>query len=289
MQLGGLEAVHVTPTRKRRGPQVLLFHGLGLGAWSWEKHQAVLAEEGVETFAVDLPGHGAGAGEDVDLEEVLRSARRVAESLDKPAIVGHGMGALVGQVVATRVKCASLALIAPLPPAGVRLMPAQDAVRAVLTKLPALAAGRALAVNGVAEDGTLACVPDGERAAIAARITAWPNTLTRDLLLRRPAIARDAIDCPVLVTYGFQDPYLRLDTVRLLADHYNALLWRFDDLAHLPPLEAGGDRHALKLAGWLKRPKRRRLDEIDAFGPGEGVGQEVREQRRGFRRTRTKV
>jgi len=290
MQLGGLEAVHVTPEKKRKAPPVLLLHGLGLGAWIWEAHQAALAEEGIESYAVDLPGHGADAGSDVSFEEVVRAARRAAETLGTPAVMGQGFGTLVAQELATRVPLASLVLVSPLPPAGVAFWPTAEGVKSLAPRLPALLMGRPLSLDGspLATAG-LETLREGQAAAIAERITPLAPQLVRVATLDRPEIPRDGIDCPVLVTFGLNDKAVRMSTIRLIGDYYNAMTWRFDDLGHLPPLEAGAERHARKVAGWLRRPKSRRLDEIDAFAPGEGVGQDVREQRRGFRRRRTKL
>jgi len=292
MQLGGLEAIHVVPAKKRKAPPVLLLHGLGLGAWIWESHQAVLAAQGIESYAVDLPGHGADAGDvsDVSFEDVIRSARRAAETLGTPAVIGQGFGSLVAQVLATRIPLASMVLVSPLPPAGVAFWPTAEGLKAMAPRLPALLLGRPLSLSGsaLAEAGQ-ETLPEGRAADIAARITALPPQLVRVASIDRPEIPRDGIDCPVLVTFGLNDKTVRMSTIRLIGDYYNALTWRFDDLGHLPPLETGAERHATKIAAWIRRPKTRRLDEIDAFAPGDGVGQDVREQRRGFRRRRTKL
>ncbi len=289
MQLGGLKAVHVAPAKKRAGkapPPVLLLHGMGLGAWVWRDHQAVLADEGLESYAVDLPGHGDDAGRDVGFEDVLKAARRAAEALGRPAVVGHAMGSLVAQALATRTPLASLVLVSPLPPAGVRFWPTPEGLKALAPRLPGLALRRPVG-PALIEGAREALGPAA--AELEQRMTPWPAQLTRDLIVDRPEIPRDGIDCPVLVTFGFRDSGVRLSTVRLIGDYYNALTWRFDDLARLPMLELGAERHARKVAGWLRRPRRRRVEEIDTFAPHEGVGQEVREQRRGFRRRRTKV
>ena len=59
VKLGPLEAVRYTP-ESILGPPVLLVHGIGLGKWFWARDQALLAEFGLESWAVDLPGHGDG-------------------------------------------------------------------------------------------------------------------------------------------------------------------------------------------------------------------------------------
>jgi len=291
MQLGRTPARHVSPEGKTRGPPVLFLHGVGLGAWIWERDQAIFAEAGFQSYAVDLPGHGDQAGQDATLEDLVEAVVEACRALGEPAcIVGHSVGGLIAQVVAGRLPVHSLVLIAPTPPADVRFFPTREGVRAALGHLPALATGRPLRMRE--EDyvqTTLHVFPEGERAAIAARVTPWPNSLVRDILTRRPAVPVNAVGAPVLVTFGFQDKLMRLSTVRLVGDRLGAVTWRFDDLAHLPMLEPGGERHARKVIGFIRHPKRRRIDEVDAMAPAEGVGQTEREDRRGGRRTRTRL
>ena len=56
MKLGPLNARCVRSERQN-GPPVLLVHGIGLGAWIWERDQRLLANAGLTSWAVDLPGH----------------------------------------------------------------------------------------------------------------------------------------------------------------------------------------------------------------------------------------
>jgi pimeloyl-ACP methyl ester carboxylesterase len=95
------------------------------------------------------------------------------------------------------------------------------------------------------------------------------------------------VKCPVLVTFGGQDRTMRIQTVRLVSDLYDAKCWRFDDLAHIPSIEPGGERHMQKVSSWIKRPQARRVTEIDQFAPAEGVGQTERDDRRGGVRRRS--
>ena len=70
-------------------------------------------------------------------------------------------------------------------------------------------------------------------------------------------------------------------TSRLIGDYHDAIIWRFDDLGHMPSLEPNGERMVRYIIGWLKEPRGRHVREIDAFAPEEGVGQELRDKRRG--------
>ena len=75
---------------------MVLVHGAWHGAWCWEKVTKGLADKGVPTVAVDLPGHGDDPG---PLSDLFGDAVRVTEMLDTidgPAVlVGHSYGGAV--------------------------------------------------------------------------------------------------------------------------------------------------------------------------------------------------
>ncbi|MCE2499580.1 MAG: alpha/beta hydrolase [Dehalococcoidia bacterium] len=95
----------------------LLIHGAGQGAWSWGKvwgHMTApaehpprlfLARQSVRVRAVDLPGHGADAANDVamvDMSESVQTVARVAEQEDFRdfTLVGHELGGTVALLAA---------------------------------------------------------------------------------------------------------------------------------------------------------------------------------------------
>ncbi len=288
MRLGPLEAVHVPARGRRRATPVVLVHGLGLGSWIWERDQQILADAGLGSYAVELPGHGAGAGDDVSLKEVADALLEAVGTLEGACLVGHSLGGLVSQMVAVRATLVSMVLIAPAPPGNVALLPTAAGIKSFAPALGALVGGGPLKVpfdSYVAS--TLHVLPEAERRAVYDRILPWPNRLLKDLARHRPELDPAAIGCPVLVTYGGQDNTLRVSTVRLVSDLYDAKCWRFDDLAHIPSIEPGGERHMKKVAAWIRRPSSRRIQEIDQFAPHEGVGHDERKRRRGGVRRRS--
>ncbi len=279
--LGPLSAVHCAPRGARRGPTVVLLHGIGLGAWLWERDQQVLAELGLESWALDLPGHGPQAGQDVRLETCYRQVGRALDELDGPiALVGHSMGGVVAQVISAERELAGLALVASVPCAEVAHLPTPTGLRLALPMVPGFLLGRNLHMSDRAylETGLARLAPDEQRAALA-RLGPWPSGIVRDIVRRRPAVPRGSVACPVLVTHGFLDRVASLYGSRLLADHYDAVMWRFDDIGHMPQVEPAGARHARALGEWLLAPTRPRVREVDAFRPDEGVGEHERRAR----------
>lgn len=280
MRFGDLPGVLVEGSSD--GPTLVLLHGIGLGPWIWERDQRRWAEQhGLSSLALELPGHGSQSDQDPGLGQLAESVSRSLSSLKGPvALIGHSMGGLVAQMVASQVDVQSLVCVASATPKAVWMRPTRTGIRSFLPQLMGLARGRPLALS---EKAYLDCgfdqLPSDAQSKALQRLTPWPNRLTRELGLSRPDIPRDAISAPMLVVHGFKDPIVTLHQSRLLADYFGAVLWRFDDVSHHPMLEPAGVRVADNIAEFVTRPRRRLVREIDAFSPEEGIGQQAREAR----------
>ncbi len=284
VRLGGLGAHSVDGTNGADGPTVLLVHGFGQGAWIWSRDQDLLAAAGYTSVAVDLPGHGADAGASADFDALVAGLVAAVADLDGPVLVGLGGGGLVAQVVAERTNLSALVLINPLPSGDVKYRPDMPGAQALLGALSSvLGGGMELSLES-ASTTSLSAVPDAERAQIHGRTTPWPAGLARSLV-RRPSVTPTGL--PTLVLTGLQDHVVPSNVSRLVGDYFNAVTWRFDDVGHLPPLEPAGERLTRALMEWLGDPQSRKVLEIHAFQPDEGVGEDVREGRRPKRTARS--
>jgi len=76
---------------------VVLVHGAWHGAWAWDRIRPRLDAAGVETIAVDLPGHGADPGPFGDLHADATRVRRTLDEVDDGPVVlvGHSYGGAV--------------------------------------------------------------------------------------------------------------------------------------------------------------------------------------------------
>lgn len=264
------------------GPLLVLLHGVGLGKWIWERDQAHwAAQHGLSSLAIDFLGHGTDTQQDLGLSDLAAQVDAVLDGVDRPVVlVGHSMGGLVAQMVAARRELHALVCVASAPPKGVFLRPTKVGVKALLPSLAGLLRGKPLSMSNQAYlDCGFDQVEEPARSQALGRLTPWPNRLARELGLSRPEISTNAIAAPMLVVHGFKDPIVTLHQSRLMADHYGAVLWRFDDVAHHPMLEPAGLRVTDAIAEFAVKPTRRRVREIDAFSPEQGIGLEGRQAR----------
>ncbi|RUW67946.1 MULTISPECIES: alpha/beta fold hydrolase [unclassified Mesorhizobium] len=91
--------------RAGSGAPVLLIHGVGMGAAIWQP-QIALMQDRFDLIAIDMLGHGGSPlpPQDAGLPDFADQAIRLLDhlGLDRVAVVGHSMGALVAQEIALR-------------------------------------------------------------------------------------------------------------------------------------------------------------------------------------------
>ncbi len=163
-----------------RLPAVVMVHGAAFDHSVWQWQSRYLAHHGYAVLAVDLPAHGRSPGNaraSIEAMSEWLAALIDAAGLDKVALVGHSMGALVALDTALRHpgRVSKLALIGAAVPMAVGeafLAAARDdspvafdmeiawghARNAMLSQSPVPGAalmGASRALNGRARDGVL--------------------------------------------------------------------------------------------------------------------------------------
>lgn len=111
-------------------PPVLFVPGWGCPVYVYRRNLPVVADAGFRAIAVDIKGHGLsfkplGEGE-YSLESLVNHIEEILDALelDKPALVGHSMGATLLYHFVSRhpERARSLALLSPVGLSGVPLM-----------------------------------------------------------------------------------------------------------------------------------------------------------------------
>lgn len=124
-----LEVLRADGRGQSRRVDIVLVHGISVGAWVWEPHFIpYLADAGYNVHAVSLSGHGESCrGEHLHgltLQDYAADLTEAIAAVDRPVVaVGHSMGgAVVQSAIRKGVPLAGAALMASVPPGG--LMPA---------------------------------------------------------------------------------------------------------------------------------------------------------------------
>ncbi|TGP50883.1 alpha/beta fold hydrolase [bacterium M00.F.Ca.ET.230.01.1.1] len=189
--------------RAGSGASVLLIHGVGMNAEIWQP-QIDLMQDRFDVIAIDMLGHGASPlpPENAGLSDFADQAVRLLDhlGLDRVAVVGHSMGALVAQELALRAPSRVNAIVC---------------LNAVFRRPPELAQAvreRAAALGG-----------PGDPSAIAATIARWFGNPIPPALAGAAATARAALECVDAEGYA--------RTYRLFANADTAHADRLADLA----------------------------------------------------------
>jgi pimeloyl-ACP methyl ester carboxylesterase len=116
-------------------PPLLFVHGLGGGAWMFEKHWlGHAASMGWPARAVSLRGHGESGGSRRRYRWTMRDyvfdVLETVRSLEsRPVLIGHGFGAWIVDRVARRYPARAAVLLGPTPVSGSIDAPIQRASR----------------------------------------------------------------------------------------------------------------------------------------------------------------
>jgi|GEM_PF-32334 len=189
--------------RAGSGAPVLLIHGVGMDAEIWLPQIAAMQDR-FDVIAMDMLGHGASPlpPENAGLSDFADQAIRLLDHLgmDRVAVVGHSMGALVAQELALRAPSHVGSLVC---------------LNAVFRRPPELAQAvreRAAALGG-----------PGDPSAIAATIARWFGNPIPPALADAAATARSALESVDAEGYA--------RTYRLFAGADSAHADRLADLA----------------------------------------------------------
>ena len=209
-------------------PAIVLIHGAGMDHSVWSLQSRYLAHHGRSVLAVDLPGHGRSGGEPLGSIAALADwviALLDAAGLERAALVGHSMGALVALDAAARhgarIEAVALLGVAERMPVHPDLLAAAHAGEQSAIEM-VVGWGHGPRGHGGAQGGScptpgLALIPGGRRLMASVR----PGVLGVDLAAcneyGQGADAAAAVACPALFLLGALDKMTPAKAGRALA------------------------------------------------------------------------
>jgi pimeloyl-ACP methyl ester carboxylesterase len=247
------------------GKHILMVHGAFAGAWCFDLFRPVFERNGWTCDAIDLPGH-SGAPDDAarlaglglsDFRVALEQRLRFFET--PPVLLGHSMGAVLAQQLATQGLARALVLLSPAPRAGI--LPATDAEKEAARQLMGLGEFWTTAIHPdfeVAKSNSLNRIPSEMQRAIFNQFGPESGRALFELFFwmfdsnEASAVELDRVRCPVLCISGSDDRLISPGTARLTAEGLaHAVYWEAPDGGHMLLVEPGAEQIAHRIVDWL--------------------------------------
>jgi len=259
-----LEILHSPARGRPRNIDILLVHGIFVGAWVWEEYvMPYLAEAGYNVHAVSLRGHGKSPGaeriETLTLADYSNDLMQAAAAVGRPVVaVGHSMGgAVVQDAILRGARFSGAALMASVPPGGLL-----HANFAMMWSRPRLwrelslmfSAGLAASDMDVLRDGLFSNRVDADRfAAFSARGGNESALVGFELQGMRPFAPPPWQTPPMLVMGGSEDRIIRREDLWATAAWYGVEAHILPGLSHTVMLDPGWRLACDCLLKWMER------------------------------------
>jgi pimeloyl-ACP methyl ester carboxylesterase len=247
---------------------IFMIHGMWGGPWQWENYNGVFEAAGYRAVAPMLRFHALSPQEAPDpslgaiglLDYADDLEREILQLREKPIVMGHSMGGLLAQILASRGLAKALILLSPAAPAGIPAV-TLSVLKSFLSNLARWGFWRK-PMRPTFEEASYSVLhllpPAEQRAAYdrfvfesgraASEIGFWlldPNRASR--------VDETKVTCPVLVVAGAKDRITPPSIVRRIARKYRADYREFANNGHWILAEPGWREIAEYTAGWLKK------------------------------------
>lgn len=254
----------------RHRPPVVLIHGMWSQPTVWDRWQGKLEDAGYRCHRLRLFGHRPEAHPGTlerlgrtGLEEYVAQAREMVDSLHaRPIVIGHSLGGLITQILATQTTLAAAVLVCSAAPAAVfplRPVTLPGLMRHFLK--PGLWRQPFRLSRAESDYLLFNAVPAEERFQLREGMVYESGRIAYEVgfgalnLRRTNAVDKGAVHCPILAVAGKKDRIVPVAVSRRLARWYGAALtyWEYPEHAHWPLAEPGWEEVVKRVIHWLPR------------------------------------
>lgn len=247
---------------------VVLIHGAFCASWAFDGYAKLFEAQGAKVVAPTLRHHDVPPDvrppRELGVTSILDYAADieaiVRELKGPPILIGHSMGGLIAQIVATRVPVKALALLAPSAPWGTLPTSPWEVVSAQGLYFAGQFWNKPLRPEAwIAESHALDLLPPKEREAVFARFVSESGLATFEIMhwamdVRRATyVDPRQVHCPVLCVAGALDRVNPAKTVASIARRYREKghYFEVENASHWLIGEPGWERTAAFVREWL--------------------------------------
>lgn len=250
---------------------IVMIHGMWGSGDIWDGYKDYFEAQGYKVIAPTLRLHGENyltvapqALGTVSILDYAADLEKVIRALDeKPIIMGHSMGGLIAQILASRGLAEKLVLLTSAPPAGVMAL-RPSSTRTFLSVLSAWGFWKKpmRLTFEEAKYGILGLLSPAQQAAEYAKysfesgqaafeIAFWPLDANKATY-----VDSKAITCPILIVAGGKDKIVPASVVKNIAKKYkkhtDVTFKLYKGFAHAVHQQKGWQEIAGFVADWIK-------------------------------------
>ncbi len=237
---------------------IFMIHGMWGGGWYWKKFQGYFEDKGYHCIVPylrhhdikpnDPPPPGLGKTSLLDYAEDLEL--EITKLDEKPIIMGHSMGGLLAQILASRDLAKAAVLITPAAPAGIVALTwsVLKSFQEVLFRWGFWKKPHKISYEK-AVYATMGQLPVGERRYIYDR-SVWESGRAATEIglwfvgVKGAQVDSSKLTCPLLIISGSEDNITPAKVVKKVAEKYKPLYTY---------MEIGGHAHwVIREPGWEK-------------------------------------
>lgn len=249
---------------------IFMIHGMWGGPWCWENYQRMFEADGYRCVPTTLPYHDMDPqgvpdprlGTTSLLDYAIALEREIGELGTNPILMGHSMGGLLAQMLASRRPARALVLLTPASPAGILAL-RPSVIRSFWSTQTTWAFWKKpiRQTFGEAAYSTLHLLPAKQQKETYDRFVYESGRTVFEIgywLFDAQGASRvdeSKVTCPVLVVAGSQDRITPASIVRRVARKYGVVSTykEFENHAHWVGAEPGWEDVAEYVSGWLRR------------------------------------
>jgi pimeloyl-ACP methyl ester carboxylesterase len=241
---------------------IFMVHGMWVGGWCWNNYKNYFENKGYQCITPTLPFH------DVDpnmlphsqlgttsLLDYVAYLEMEIKKLDKtPIVIGHSMGGLLAQILASRGLSKACVLLAPGSPSDVFALEyiAVKSVSEIMFKWGFWRKPIRLSFEK-AVYSMFNLMPLEEQRNIYNRMVSESGKALAEIAfgLKASEVDEKKIKCPLLVISGKKDRITPAKVVKKVAEKYNATYKEFKNHAHYVIGEPGWEEIAEYIYNWI--------------------------------------
>ncbi len=245
-----------------------MIHGMWGGSWSWDNYKTFFEKRGYHCITTTLRHHDINPLAPPDsmlgttslLDYVNDLEQEILQLGTKPIVMGHSMGGLLAQILASRDLAKALVLLTPAAPSGIlSLSPSSiKSFWSVLTKWGFWKTPNRQNFNE-AVYSLLHLMPTDQQKIIFDKFVYESGRAATEMGFsfldphKTASVDASKVTCPVLVIAGSEDRITPAVVVEKIAKKYEPLSTYkcFDDHAHWVIGEPGWQEIAGFVSAWL--------------------------------------